>query len=114
MDRITGKGFVSFFSLLLMATLVSTQTCPNNIAVYNPNIKTACVNGSTLTLLLLSPPSIGQDALTSSNSLLHHTRIHHHCPGRCQALQARPASNIRQNPLSQRIPGRNGSRARDN
>ena len=46
MTRITMKGLVRTVSSFLMIAVVSTQYCPNNIAVYNPNAKTSCNNGS--------------------------------------------------------------------
>lgn len=49
MAQIPIKGLVHFFLFLLMIPLASAQ-CPNNLAVYNPNLRTACVNGSTLPL----------------------------------------------------------------
>ena len=51
MAQTTIKGLVRFFSFLFMIALASTQTplCPNNLAVYNPNLRTECVNASMCT-----------------------------------------------------------------
>ena len=48
MARIATKGRIQALLFLLMAFLASAQSpqCPNNLAVYNPNLRTMCVNGS--------------------------------------------------------------------
>lgn len=48
MAQTTIKGLVHFIIFLLMLPLASAQSsqCPNNLAVYNPNLRTACVNGT--------------------------------------------------------------------
>lgn len=42
------KGLVQSLLFLFMITLASTQApqCPNNLAVYNPNLRTTCENGT--------------------------------------------------------------------
>lgn len=99
--------------LLSIIALASTQPpqCPNNLAVYNPNLRTTCVNGSLL------PPNfpflsyIPQTILIPSHSILYCTRGHRYSPERRRALQARTRSHVRQDPLSERIPSREASRA---
>ena len=50
MAQITINGLVHFLLFLSMVALASAQSsqCPNDLAVYNPNLRTACVTGSTL------------------------------------------------------------------
>lgn len=57
MARTTFKGLIQSLYLLSMIALGSTQApqCPNNLAVYNPNLRTVCVNGSKAARLLSVP-----------------------------------------------------------
>ncbi len=113
MAQISIKGLVRLFSFLLMITLASTQ-CPNNLAVYDPNLRTECVDGSMSPCSsppLFEPP---HTILIPSHSILHRTRRHRHSPDRRRSLQTRTATNIRQDALSERVPCRQASRARHN
>ena len=48
MAQIIFKGLIQSLCFLSMIALGSTQApqCPNNLAVYNPDLRTICVNGS--------------------------------------------------------------------
>ena len=54
MTQITMQALIRSLLFLSIVTIASTQTpiCLNNLAVYNPNLRTECVNASML------PPSL--------------------------------------------------------
>ena len=56
MAQLKLKGLCQLLLLLLMTSIASGQApqCPNNLAIYNPNLRTACVNGSTQKLFILT------------------------------------------------------------
>lgn len=111
MAQMTINGFMKHVLFFLMIALASAQSpqCPNNLAVYNPNLRTACVNGSILGPTLLVPFCAPQPIL-SLYSLLHYTRRDRRSPESRRALQTRTPSNVRQNPVSERISSREPSR----
>lgn len=96
MARIGSQGLVQSLIFLFLITLASAQSlyCPNNLAVYNSNLRTACVNGSTLTPISLFLSQTPQIILTTSHSILHRTRPHRYSPERRRALQPRAPSHI--------------------
>ena len=67
MARNTTTGLIQSLLFLFMTSLAFAQSpqCPNNLAVYNPNLRTACVNGSMLPIGL-SLPCLYTTALTDT------------------------------------------------
>ena len=74
----TSKELVQFIFILLMVALVSGQSpqCPNNLAVYNPNLRTTCVNGSTSPLVPPNPALPANINTLYSISVVHRTCGH--------------------------------------
>ena len=113
MAQITTQGLVRCLLWLSMVTIASTQapSCPNNLAVYNPNLRTECLNSSMLHRNFLLPSYRSQNILMPLHSLLHRTSRHHHGRRRHKAVPPRATAYVRQDPLSERISGREAPRA---
>ena len=113
MAQVTIKGLVRSLLNLSMITIASAQapTCPNNLAVYNPNLRTECMNSSMLPRSFLLPSYRTWNILMSLHSVLYRTSRHHHSRKRHKAVPPRTTAHVRQDPLSERIPGREAPRA---
>ena len=116
MAQIRMQGLIRYLLFLSMITIASTQlpTCPNKLAEYNPNLRTECVNSSTLPRSLLLPSYRGRNILMSLHSVLHRSSRHRHSRKCNEAVHPRTATHVRHNPLSERVSGREAPCARDN
>ena len=113
MAQITVQRLIRSLLFLSMITISSTQTptCPNNLAVYNPNLRTECVNSSMLLQTFCLPSDRARNILMSPHSVLYRTRRHHHSRKRHKTVHPRTTAYVRQDPLSEWIPGREAPRA---
>ena len=113
MAQMTIKGLVRSLLILSMITIASAQapTCPNNLAVYNPNLRTECVNSSMLPRNFLLPSYRTWNMLMSLRSVLYRTSRHHYSRKRHKTVPPRTTAHVRQDPLPERIPGREAPRA---
>ena len=117
MAQISFKALIQSLCFLSMIALGSTQApqCPNNLAVYNPNLRTICVNGSKATRLFLVPFLHAVDYILILLHSVHHCACQqNHSPKRRRALQSRTLAHVRHITLSERVSRRNASRARPN
>lgn len=113
MAQITMQGLVRYLLWLSLVTIASTQapSCPNNLAVYNPNLRTECVNSSMLPQFFLLFSYMTWNILMSFHSVFYRTSRRHHSRRRHKAVRSRAAAHVRQDPFSERIPGREAPRA---